>query len=186
MASMKLIVWLGNPWNEYANTRHNVGFMMVEWLREAFDFPLWKKSRFQWDMSEWIFNNQKIILFEPTTFMNLSGIALTEIMKFYRIPIPDILVLSDDLDMEFAKVRYRSSGSSGWQRGIDSIITSLGRNDFTRIKIGIGRDEKYTVTDWVLSRFSLREKEILEKEVFPIVKERVEIWIDGKNLDLRT
>ena len=118
--------------------------------------------------------------------MNLSGIALTEIMKFYRIPIPDILVLSDDLDMEFAKVRYRSSGSSGWQRGIDSIITSLGRNDFTRIKIGIGRNEKYTVTDWVLSRFSLREKEILEKEVFPIVKERVEIWIDGKNLDLRT
>lgn len=110
--------------------------------------------------------------------MNLSGDTVASIVNFYKLdPKRDILVISDDLDMEFAKVRYREKGSHGGQNGLRDIIAKLGTDEFPRIKIGIGRHEKYEVVDWVLSKFTHEEITQLEEEVFPKVKEHVKKWL---------
>lgn len=106
--------------------------------------------------------------------MNLSGDAVSALVNFYKLnPKTDILVLSDDIDMEFAKVRFRSGGSHGGQNGLKDIITKLGTDEFARVKIGIGRHEKYSVSDWVLSRFTAEELKTLKEETFPKVKEHI-------------
>lgn len=115
---------------------------------------------------------------KPDTFMNLSGDAVAQLVWFYKIdPRSDILVISDDIDMEFWKVRYRSEWSHGGQNGLRDIIQKLGTNEFSRIKIGIGRDDRYTVSDWVLSQLTPSEKLILDKEVFPKVQEYIKKWL---------
>lgn len=171
---MRLIVWLGNPGTQYANTRHNVGFLMIDLLRENLGFPEWRNSKFSGVTSEGTFKWEKVILTKPTTYMNLSGDAVSALVNFYKLnPKTDILVLSDDIDMEFAKVRFRSSGSHGWQNWLRDIITKLGTDEFARVKIGIGRHEKYSVSDWVLSRFTTEELKTLQEEVFPKVEEHI-------------
>ncbi len=175
---MKLIVWLGNPGHQYENTRHNVGFFMIDALREALCFSDWIDSRFSGVMSEGSIDGEKIFLLKPTTYMNLSGESVSKVVNFYKIdPIIDILILVDDLDMEFAKVRYRTKWSAGWQNGIKSIIWQLGTDQFARIKIGIGRDDCYTVSDWVLSRFQKDELEVLKSDIFPTVHTKVGDWV---------
>lgn len=112
--------------------------------------------------------------------MNLSGEAVTGGVNFYKLdPKTDLFVLVDDLDMEFGKIRVRARGSSGGQNGIKSIIASLGTDEFARIKVGIGRDERYTVSDWVLSRLTSEERKILEEEIFPQVQEKVELFLEA-------
>ncbi len=169
---MKLIVGLGNPWKEYIYTRHNVGFMMIDLVREAWRFEEWKDSAFQWVMSEGMLKWEKILLLKPSTYMNLSGESIASVVHFYKLdPSSDILVISDDIDMEFAKVRYRKEWSHGWQNGLKDILLKVGTNEIKRIKIGIGRDERYSVSDWVLSKFNKEERELLETEVFHKVTE---------------
>ncbi len=109
--------------------------------------------------------------------MNLSGQSVQAVCSFYKIPISDILVISDDLDMDFGKIRYRSGGSSGGQNGLRSIAESLGTSEFARLKIGIGRDSRYEVSDWILSKLSPDELSSLEKEILPLVREKIEMWI---------
>lgn len=109
--------------------------------------------------------------------MNLSGESVASLTLFYKIPLTSLLILSDDIDMDFAKIRYRASGSHGGQNGLRDIIEKLGSSDFSRIKIGIGRDERYSVSDWVLSRFLTPELFHLEKETFPEVLTKIENWI---------
>ena len=112
------------------------------------------------------------------TFMNLSGDAVHPLIQFYKLDVSkDILVISDDLDMEFAKVRYRLQWSHGGQNGLKDIVTKLGTQNISRIKIGIGRDERYAVSDWVLSRFQKEEREILDIDIFPQVEEYIDKWI---------
>ena len=108
--------------------------------------------------------------------MNLSGQSVQAVSTFYKIPVTDILVISDDLDMEFKKIRYRNGGSSGGQNGLKSIVESLGTSEFARLKIGIGRDSRYEVSDWVLSKLSSDEVSSLEKEVLPLVREKIQKW----------
>jgi PTH1 family peptidyl-tRNA hydrolase len=176
--SMKLIVWLGNPGREYENTRHNVGFLMIDVLREVLWFSDWVDSRFSGVVSEGSMNGEKILLLKPITYMNLSWESVSKVVNFYKInPKTDTLILVDDLDMDFAKVRYRSSGSAGGQNGIKSLIGQLGTDEFARLKVGIGRDARYAVSDWVLSRFKADELEILRLEVFPTIRQKVEEWL---------
>lgn len=163
---MKLVVGLGNPGREYENTRHNVGFLFVDFLRNIWNFEDWKNSKFKGIISEGTMNEEKIILLKPMTFMNLSGESVIALVNFYKIPLENILILSDDIDMDFGKIRLRKKGSSGGQNGIKSIAEHLGTDEFSRLKIGIGRDSRYNVADWVLSKFSGEELEKLEKEVF--------------------
>ena len=103
--------------------------------------------------------------------MNLSGEAVSSLANFYKIPTENLLVISDDIDMEFGKVRYRTKGSSGGQNGLKSIVQHLGTEEFSRIKIGIGRDSRYSVADWVLSKFQVEETKLLTEEIFPKVEE---------------
>ena len=112
------------------------------------------------------------------TYMNLSGDSVSKIVQFYKLdPKKDILVISDDIDMEFAKVRFRKKGSHGGQNGLRDIIEKLGTDEFARIKIGIGRHEHMSVSDWVLSRFTPPEIESLEKEVLPKVRQYIQQWL---------
>lgn len=128
--------------------------------------------------SEGVIEGGKIILLKPTTFMNLSGESVGNLLHFYKLdPSQDMLILSDDIDMEFAKVRYRKVWSHGGQNGIRSIIEHLGSDQFSRIKIGIGRDDRYSVSDWVLSRFTTEEQKILQSEVFSRVEQQIREWI---------
>ncbi|MDD2916494.1 MAG: aminoacyl-tRNA hydrolase [Candidatus Gracilibacteria bacterium] len=163
---MKLIVGLGNPGKEYAITRHNVGFLFIDFLRDTLNFEPWKESKFKGIISEGTLKGERTILLKPLTFMNLSGESVAALVNFYKIPPSDILVLSDDIDMNFGKIRLRSGGSSGGQNGLKSIMQHLGTEEFSRLKIGIGRDERYSVSDWVLSKFQDEELERLKKEIF--------------------
>ncbi|MFA6091183.1 MAG: aminoacyl-tRNA hydrolase [Candidatus Gracilibacteria bacterium] len=177
---MKLIVGLGNPGREYENTRHNIGFLFVDFLRNTWNFEDWKDSKFKGIISEGNMNGEKIILLKPVTFMNLSGESVISLVNFYKIPREDILILSDDIDMDFGKIRLRLEGSSGGQNGLKSITLHLGTDKFSRLKIGIGRDSRYNVADWVLSKFSGEELDKLEKEVFVNGIGSIEIWIEQK------
>lgn len=119
-----------------------------------------------------------VIAIKPETYMNLSGDAVVAIVWFYKLdPTRDILVISDDIDMEFWKVRFRKEWSHGGQNWLKDIIMKLGTNEFARIKIGIGRDERYSVSDWVLSQITTDEKIQLEKEIFPKVQEYITTWL---------
>lgn len=173
---MKLIIWLGNPGKQYENTRHNVGFMMVDYLQKFYeDTDEWEETRFHWVQAK---SRAWFTLFKPTTYMNLSGDAVASLVNFYKLdPKTDILVISDDIDMEFGKVRYRTKWSHGGQNGLRDIITKLWTDEFARIKIGIGRDDRYSVSDWVLSKFTKSEITQLVEENFFVVQTKVQEWL---------
>lgn len=175
---MKLIVWLGNPGEQYKNTRHNIGFVCVEAFVERNNFSSWKDSAFKSLVSEWTVNGEKILAIKPLTYMNLSGEAVLQIVNFYKIPLENILVLSDDIDMDFAKIRLRAKWSHGGQNGLKNIILRLWSDGFCRIKIGIGRHEYMPVSDWVLSTFSWEERTVIDKEIVPCVEEKITLWIN--------
>ena len=118
-----------------------------------------------------------MLLLKPLTYMNLSGESVVSLLNFYKIDPQDMLILSDDIDMDFGKIRLRNAGSSGGQNGLKSIEKLLGTQDFTRLKIGIGRHEKYSVSDWVLSRFTQDELESIEGDIGDQIVSEVEKWL---------
>jgi peptidyl-tRNA hydrolase, PTH1 family len=166
-----LIVGLWNPWKEYINTRHNVGFLFVDDLASQMEAPEWKKW-YQGLYTSCIIEWTKCIFLKPETYMNLSGKSVQACASFYKITPKDIILISDDLDMEFGKVRFRETGSGGGHNGISSIIESMGTSDIKRIKIGIGRHPNMDAAEWVLSKFTKEEKEQLE-EVFMEVEKKL-------------
>ncbi len=133
---MKVVIGLGNPGKEYASTRHNIGFMAVDKMREKYGLD--EKVKFQALISEKVIKGEKIIFLKPQTFMNLSGNSVIEIINFYKLdPKEDIIVVYDDMDLPFGQLRVKDKGSSGGHNGIKSIISHIGDN-FIRIKCGIG------------------------------------------------
>lgn len=166
---MKLIVGLGNPGKKYENTRHNIGFLVIDQLKNKLNAPDWKlNKKFQAEISEINLGKEKIILAKLQTFMNESGRAIRLLKNFYKISIKNIFVIRDDIDMEFGKYREKQNSSSGGHNGINSIIESLGSQDFIQIKIGVRNKEieKMESTDFVLQNFTNQEKEKL-KELIP-------------------
>lgn len=181
ISPMKCIIGLGNPGKKYEYTRHNMGFLMLDHIRESWKLAEWKDSQFKWIISEGLIDTEKVILLKPTTYMNLSGESILSLIHFYKLdPHRDILVISDDIDMEFSKVRYRKEWSHGGQNGLRDMIEKLGTQKFHRIKIGIGRDERYSVSDWVLSLFTKVEQKILQEGVFLQVEQKITNWIIEK------
>lgn len=132
---MKLFVGLGNPGEEYRQTRHNMGFMVVDAFAKKLRLSGFKE-KFQG--SYLLSKTPSVILFKPTTFMNLSGHAVLELMQFYKIPVQDLVIIYDDLALEPGKIRLRLSGSSGSHNGMQSVIDGLGTQDIKRIRVGIG------------------------------------------------
>jgi PTH1 family peptidyl-tRNA hydrolase len=177
---MKCIVGLGNPGKDYEKTRHNAGFLAVDFLQNELNFPEFESSKHFGVVSEWMIQGERIFLLKPATYMNVSGKSVVSILTFYKLGPEDLLVISDDIDQDFGKIRYREKGTSGGQNGIKSIIETLGSENIARIKIGIGRDARYEVSDWVLSKFSKQELETLEQLFGDELLEKVDIFL-GKN-----
>ena len=159
---MKLIVGLGNPGKEYENTRHNVGFNIID--NYAKDLK-WSKEK---DSLIAITNKfgEKIILLKPQTYMNLSGNAVKRIADYYKINPCDVLVIQDDLDLPILTYRLKYASSSGGHNGIKSIISTLGTNEFARLKVGIGHSDKNDTKDFVLDKLSKKEVDFLKNEIF--------------------
>ena len=150
---MKLIVGLGNPGREYKNTRHNVGFMV---LNNYLGKVNWKTKQENYFYTTEV-NGEQIIFIKPLTYMNLSGLAVSKIVNFYKIDIKDILVVQDDLDMNIGTYKIKRNSSSGGHNGIKSIISELKSEEFGRLKIGIGKSDRIPVDKYVLSKFSDEE-----------------------------
>lgn len=169
---MYIIAGLGNPGKEYAGTRHNVGFDAIDCLVEKYNVNL-NKLKFNSVYGEININGEKVMLVKPVTYMNRSGIAIDEIMKFYKIPVENLIVIYDDIDIPVGTLRIRPNGSPGTHNGMKSIIQHVGTN-FPRIRIGIGRNPQMDLADYVLQRFSKDDAE----KIHPIMEKAVEAAIE--------
>lgn len=156
---MKLIVGLGNPDKEYDKTRHNVGFMVIDNYLGSVNWS----NKFNALYCEKVINGEKIIFVKPLTYMNNSGNAVGEFVRYFNIDNKDILVIQDDLDLNVGDYKLKMHSSSGGHNGIKSIIASLGNQDFPRLKVGIGSVKKDEVIDYVLGKFSKSELEVLNE-----------------------
>ncbi|MDO4668015.1 MAG: aminoacyl-tRNA hydrolase [Streptococcus sp.] len=151
----KLIVGLGNPGDKYVETKHNVGFMLIDKMCKELNLNFSINKIFQVELASTFINGEKIYFIKPITFMNQSGKAVQALLAYYGLENEDLLVVYDDLDMEVGKVRFRSKGSSGGHNGIKSIINCIGTQEFKRIKIGIGKPkDKSSVIHYVLKKFN--------------------------------
>ena len=170
---------LGNPGREYARTRHNAGFMVLDQLAERWHARLALKKKFQSRVSQVEKDGQRLLLCQPETFMNASGEAVQALAGFYRVAPERILVIVDDADLALGEIRLRPRGSSGGHHGLESIEQHLGTRDFPRLRVGIGREESVEreITDYVLSQFANAEAELLEK-VLTRACDQVECWLD--------
>ena len=162
---MNIIIGLGNPENDYSGTRHNMGFNVINELSKKYNIDV-NKKKFKALCGDGIIENQKVILVKPQTFMNLSGESVSEIVSFYKVPLEDIIVIYDDLDIEPGKIRIRKSGSPGSHNGMKSVTQLLGSNDFARIRVGIGKpDNNMNLIEYVIGGISEDEKEVLNQGV---------------------
>jgi len=161
---VKLIVGLGNPGLIYAASRHNIGFSVVKSLVRFLKVTL-KRDRSVFSVTgkaKW--GEHNVILAMPQTFMNLSGVAINALLKKFKISPENLLVICDDLDLESGRIKIRAFGSSGGQRGLESIIEQIGSGEFSRLRVGIGRPRKSAdAARYVLAGFSKKEKEIVEE-----------------------
>lgn len=153
---MKLIVGLGNPGKEYENTRHNIGYMV---LNNYLENVKWKNDKFA-SIYKTKINNEDVLFIKPTTFMNLSGEAVSYYVNYYKITLKDILIIQDDMDLELGMLRLKTDSSSGGHNGIKNIIDHLNTKNFLRLKFGISKP-KYDVIDFVLSKFNQDELKII-------------------------
>lgn len=154
---MKLIIGLGNPGKEYENTRHNSGFCVLDAIAKECNVTLSQK-KFKALIANTRIGSESVLLMKPQTYMNLSGEAVIQAMNFYHIETKDILVIYDDLDLPIGKIRLREKGSAGGQNGMKNIIAHLHTQEFNRIRVGIGKDSRVPVIDWVLGK--IRKDEI--------------------------
>ena len=155
----KVIVGLGNPGLKYKYTRHNVGFMFIDSMSKDFNLDFHLDKSLKCLICEAKIDDYKVLFVKPVTYMNNSGECVENIIKYYKIDIEDILIIHDDLDLPVAKVRIREHGSSGGQKGMQSIIDHLKTNEIKRIRIGI--DKCGDTIDYVLSKFPKDEKEMI-------------------------
>lgn len=176
---MLLVVGLGNPGKEYAATRHNVGFMVVDLLAGELGIQV-EKNKFKALIGEGFVGTEKVILAKPQTYMNLSGESVLDIVNFYKIPPARVVVIVDDLDLPAGKVRLRMKGGSGGHNGLKSIIYQLQTEEFPRLRVGIGKPapERQTV-GYVLGKFSDEEKELMLEAVRKSVRAVAEIIESG-------
>jgi len=177
MEDLHLIVGLGNPGAEYAKTRHNAGFMLVELLAARWRADWNNEKKFQSRVAKTERNGKRLVLSEPQTFMNLSGEAVGALMKFYQLPLKQLIVAVDDADLPLGEIRLRPSGSSGGHHGLESIEQHQGSREYARLRIGIGRQNgAREISGHVLGRLSKSELAVMEK-VLVRAADQVECWL---------
>ncbi len=169
-----LIVGLGNPGLEYKNTRHNVGFDVLDLISSKYNIHI-NRIKFKGMYGEGKIKNEKVIILKPTTYMNLSGESVREVCNFYKISSENVIVIYDDISLEVGRMRIRKSGSAGGHNGIKNIILNLSSDVFPRIKIGIG-GPKGDLTSHVLGKVNHEEKIVIDR-VFNVASEAVETLI---------
>lgn len=174
-----IIVGLGNPGKQYEQTRHNAGFLALEYLAEKYRVNV-NHAKYKAFVGEVTIAEKKVLLMKPQTFMNLSGEAVGEAVGFYKIPPEHVLVLSDDVSLDVGKLRVRRKGSDGGHNGLKSISACIRSEQYPRIKIGVGKKPhpSYDLADWVLSSFS-KEEMLKLSQSFDILAEGVENVIRG-------
>ena len=161
---MKLIVGLGNPGKEYENTRHNIGFLFIDKFALSLGIKI-NKEKFNGLYNEILINGEKVILLKPLSYMNLSGEVVIKYKNFYKISIEDILIISDDLDLNFSKIKLKIKGSSGGHNGLKSIEYHLQTNNYKRLKVGISNNKDIDKKDYVLGKFNSSDLEIIQHSV---------------------
>jgi PTH1 family peptidyl-tRNA hydrolase len=160
---MFLIVGLGNPGREYEDTRHNIGFKVIDNISKEYNIKI-NRQKFKGVYGEGFINNKKVILLKPTTYMNLSGESVREVVDFYNLENSEMLIIYDDISLEVGKLRIREKGSAGGHNGIKSIIAHLGSDVFPRIKVGVGQPSVDLVKH-VLGKFTKDEMTILSESI---------------------
>lgn len=162
---MYYIVGLGNPGIQYENTRHNAGFITIDYLARKYSIDV-RKIKFKSLIGQGVISGQKVMLVKPQTYMNNSGEAIREIYKYFDFDHDKLIVIYDDIDIDFGSIRIRKKGSAGTHNGMKSIIYNLEFDDFPRIKVAVGKKPSYMdLANFVLSGFSKQEAKIIEEEV---------------------
>ena len=179
---MKLFVGLGNPGERYKLTRHNVGFMVLDKLIQKSTVEGWDK-KFDSFFNKIIIDQKSIILLKPLTFMNISGHAVQKVKNFYGIDPNNIVIIHDDIDLELGKIKLKKGGGDGGHNGLKSIIKLIG-SEFNRIRIGIGRPEKISVSSYVLNNFREEEVPLLKKIILKSC-EGINLLIANEDEDCR-
>ena len=177
---MKCVIGLGNPGREYEFTRHNIGFLLVDWLFEQWKSDPWQ-VKFDGLLSSTHLNGEKVLLFKPQTFMNLSGKAVGPLSKFFKLQPSDLIVAHDDLDLPPYSLRLKNGGGNGGHNGLKSIDQYLGTNAYQRIRLGIGRPTRGEVSNYVLSAFPKGDESQLES-LFADAETATEWMIRGEIL----
>ena len=179
---MYLIVGLGNPESDYSKTRHNMGFNVVNKIAEKYKISVeQKKFDALFGMGE--IEGEKVILLKPQTFMNLSGKSIIQVVNFYKIPRENIFVIYDDMDVEKGKIRIRKKGSAGSHNGMKSVVEQLGTEEFTRIRVGIGKPEfENDSINFVIGAIPEEELEILDEGTTKASKAMIEIIKNGVDI----
>lgn len=166
---MKLVVGLGNIGERYKSTRHNVGFMVVDSLAKKFNIKFQNKPKFEAQIAETEFENEKIILAKPTTFMNRSGDAVSKIAHFYKTSPQDLIIIYDDIDLPLGAIRIKQEGGPGTHNGMKSVVASLSTESIPRVRIGtetrLTTGAAKSTTNFVLAAFSSKEKPIIKKSI---------------------
>jgi peptidyl-tRNA hydrolase, PTH1 family len=179
MEPLHLIVGLGNPGAEYAKTRHNAGFLLVENLATKWKCDWANERKFRARIAKAEYDGKRILLCQPQTFMNLSGETVGALKNFYQLPLARILVAMDDADLPLGAIRLRPNGSSGGHHGLESVEQHLASREFARLKIGIGREDgSREITNHVLGKFDSAENELLGK-VLNRATGQIECWLDA-------
>lgn len=167
---MILIVGLGNPGKQYEQTRHNIGFDVIDYMANKYNIDV-NREKFKGLCGEGFIENKKVILLKPLTYMNLSGESIRELANFYKLENDEIIVVYDDISLDIGKLRIREKGSAGGHNGIKSIIQNLGGDKFPRVKVGVGQ-HKDNLVNHVLGKFSKEDREHVEK-VIPVVSDAI-------------
>ena len=161
---MYVIAGLGNPTKQYENTRHNMGFMVIDKIMNELGINF-TKNKHKGVFTQTKIKGEDVIILKPLTYMNLSGESIKEVMSYYKIDIQDILVIYDDMDTNVGGIRLRLSGSAGGHNGIKSIIAHTGTQQFKRIRVGIDRHPRIPVVDYVLGKFTSEEAPLIDEGV---------------------
>lgn len=171
-----MIVGLGNPGKKYDNTRHNVGFELIDELARRWQVDGWREKH-QAKLAEAGHAGEKMLLLVPQTFMNLSGVSVRLACDFYKLPVGEVLVVCDDFHLSLGVLRTRAKGSAGGQNGLDNVIQQMGTQEIARLRIGVGPvPERWSTVDFVLGKFTRSERELADQAISRAA-DAAECWI---------
>ena len=173
---MKIIVGLGNPLEEYKNTRHNVGHMVIEKIAEERKIKLRKNLKLKAELSSFLYDKEEVVLAKSLVFMNESYITVEKLLSFYKIPLDNFLIVYDDMDLPLGKIKFTLKASSAGHKGIGSIINFLKNEEIPRLRVGISRPFSQSTVDYVLSEFSQEEKKVLKNVLKKCVRALLD-WV---------